>query len=421
MDLRIAKQGTGWFVLRACATSVKCTARGAGTASVAAVARVVRATCSAFALTAAVLAMTAAFVIGIVGTPGAAAQSLLPIYEKGTAAFEEEYSIGGDIDDTDNFLFHPSDLALDAEGNLYVLDYKGFCIKKFDRDGNYVAAFGRKGEGPGEMLAAYDMAMDPDGNLVIYDFQNSSRFSVFAPDGEFLESFTLPDVGFRSLTGFGFTPDGSLYASIDFTDYSHPDGKTSTTIARFDPDTRAETPVESVDFQKWYAAQEGDMMMMVSTPFYADLLWGIAPSGNIVTANSDTYTIKIYSPALELVTEIQHDAEKPKVTDEDKEEYLEAFEEGDARIMAKKRARFPKHKPFFDALLIDEEGYLIFRTGETEGDRSVYDVFTPGGKFVNTIMMPGVHPSAIFVDGVVYTIERHDDETDPTVHRYRIK
>jgi hypothetical protein len=392
MDLRIGKQGTGWFVLRACVT------------------------CALV-----VLAMTAAFITGVIGTPDAAAQSLLPIYEKGTAAFEEEYSIGGDIDDTDNFFFHPSDLALDAEGNLYVLDYKGFCIKKFDPDGNYVATFGRKGEGPGEMLAAYDMAMDPDGNLVIYDFQNSSRFSVFGPDGEFLRSFTLPEIGFRSLAGFDFAPDGSLIASIDFTDYSHPDGKTTTSIVQIDPVSKTETAVDSAKVQKWYAAQEGESMMMISAPFYPDLLWGIAPSGNIITANSDTYVIKIYSPSLELIKEIRHDIEKPKVTDEDKEEYLEAFEEGDARIMAKKRARFPKHKPYFESLLLDGDGYLIFRTGETEGDRSVYDVFTPGGKFLNRVTMPHVRPSAIFVDGVVYNIERHEDETDPTVHRYRVK
>lgn len=387
MDLRIAKQGTGWFVLIACA----------------------------------LIAAAVTFTIGAITASNATAQSFLPIYEKGTAAFEEEFSIGGDIDDDDYFLFSPTDLALDSEGNLYILDYKGFCIKKFDHDGKFIKSFGRKGEGPGEMLAAYDMAMDPEGHIVIYDFQNSSRFSVFDTEGAFLKSFTLSEMGFRSLASFGFALDGAVYASIDFTDYSQPDGKTKTTIAKIDPVKKTETAIDSASTQKWYAAQSGESVMMISAPFCPELLWGSAPSGNVIVANSDDYAIRIYSPALELIKETKHDAEKPKVTDADKEEYLSAWEDEDSRLLAKKRARFPKYKPYFDTLLIDHEGYMLFRTGETEGDISVYNVFTPDGKFINTLKMPLVRGSAILVDGVVYNIERHEGESDPTVHRYRVR
>jgi hypothetical protein len=213
----------------------------------------------------------------------------------------------------------------------------------------------------------------------------------------------------------------TLFASVDLTDYSNPNGKTTTMIAQIDPATMTEAAVDSAKIQKWYAAVSDEGMMMISAPFQPDLLWGIAPSGNIIVANSDDYVIKIYSPALELLKETQHETKKPKVTKEDEDDYLSDWKDDDAKLMARKRARFPKYKPHFDALIIDHEGYLIILTGGTDGDLSIYDVFSPDGEFVNSVKMPRVRASAIFTDGVVYNIERHDDEADPTVHRYRVR
>ena len=42
------------------------------------------------------------------------------------------------------------DLAVDKNGNLYILDYDR--LLKYDSGGKYVGTIGKKGEGPGEFL-----------------------------------------------------------------------------------------------------------------------------------------------------------------------------------------------------------------------------------------------------------------------------
>ena len=58
----------------------------------------------------------------------------------------------GELETEDeNIAFHiPSDIVIDEQGNIYILDSGNHRIQKFDPEGNYLASFGRKGQGPGE-------------------------------------------------------------------------------------------------------------------------------------------------------------------------------------------------------------------------------------------------------------------------------
>ncbi len=52
--------------------------------------------------------------------------------------------------DTTQFLENPIDMALDKEGNLYVLDSLACTVFVWDREGKFLRTIGKKGEGPGE-------------------------------------------------------------------------------------------------------------------------------------------------------------------------------------------------------------------------------------------------------------------------------
>jgi len=64
---------------------------------------------------------------------------------------EKVQEIGGiEVLDENVAFYMPLDMALDAEGNLYVLDTGNHRIQKFSPDGDFLATLGRKGQGPGE-------------------------------------------------------------------------------------------------------------------------------------------------------------------------------------------------------------------------------------------------------------------------------
>lgn len=93
-----------------------------------------------------------------------------------------------DTEDENYMLYHPSDISIDKDGNIYVLDSGNFRIQKYDPEGNYMATFGRKGQGPGEFEGPESIDIDADGNIYIADPGNN-RVSVLSQDGKELRTF----------------------------------------------------------------------------------------------------------------------------------------------------------------------------------------------------------------------------------------
>jgi len=347
------------------------------------------------------------------------AQSFLPVYQAGSGNFTIDYTIGGDIDDEDYFLYWPTDIELDSQGNLFVLDNKGFCIKKFDSEGRYVTTFGRKGEGPGEIMNAFRMAAFPNNHIVIYDFGNH-RFSVYDNDGTPLHSVEISKMGWRSVSDLHIDGNGNLYMQSRKINFQRPEEPSQILIARLDLDTMAETVIDSALIQEQMVKRRDQGMMVTQMPFHPELVWGITPAGNIVLANSDTYHIKMYSSDLKLIREFHHDIEKPEVTEKDKEEFLSGFADDEDFKWVRNETKFPKYKPYFEELLIDSEGYLLFQLEANDEETQHFDVFSPEGKYINRVTLPRLHRAAILTDGYIYTIKDPEDE-DPVVIRYRLE
>jgi sugar lactone lactonase YvrE len=76
----------------------------------------------------------------------------------------------------------PSDLVLDEARSLYILDSGNDRIQKFGRDGEFIATFGRKGQGPGEFNSPSSLDIDAKGYLYISD-QGNRRIQILTPEG----------------------------------------------------------------------------------------------------------------------------------------------------------------------------------------------------------------------------------------------
>lgn len=101
----------------------------------------------------------------------------------------------------------PTDVAFAPNGDFYVSDgYVNSRVVKFRKDGSFVKAWGRKGDGEGEFDLPHCVVFDQQGRLYVGDRENR-RIQVFDPDGAFLEQWK--DVG--SPWGLDLAPDGALY------------------------------------------------------------------------------------------------------------------------------------------------------------------------------------------------------------------
>jgi hypothetical protein len=98
----------------------------------------------------------------------------------------------GDINTLDeNLAFNmPSDIILDDDDNHFILDAGNCRVQKFDPEGNFLASFGREGQGPGEFNSPASLDFDAEGNLVIADGR-ARKIQIFSPEGSLLKTITL--------------------------------------------------------------------------------------------------------------------------------------------------------------------------------------------------------------------------------------
>jgi DNA-binding beta-propeller fold protein YncE len=84
----------------------------------------------------------------------------------------------------------PTDVAWDPAGNSYIADgYGNSRVVKFDRDGNWVKEWGKRGTAPGEFHTLHSIATDAKGNVYVGDRENN-RIQVFDGEGNFIMEWT---------------------------------------------------------------------------------------------------------------------------------------------------------------------------------------------------------------------------------------
>ncbi|NTV81008.1 MAG: 6-bladed beta-propeller, partial [Candidatus Aminicenantes bacterium] len=100
----------------------------------------------------------------------------------------------GDIDTEDeNVAFnYPADVAVDGDGNIYILDAANSRIQKFGPDGRFLATIGRKGQGPGEFIFPDAIGFDKDGNLIVAD-SAQARIHVIIDGGRDVRSIVVKE------------------------------------------------------------------------------------------------------------------------------------------------------------------------------------------------------------------------------------
>ena len=118
--------------------------------------------------------------------------------------------VSGDGPDTFN---SPTDVAVAPNGDIFVSDgHVNSRIVKFSKDGTFIKAWGKRGDGPGEFNVPHTIFFDSRGRLLVGDRSNR-RIQIFDQDGTFLDQWTQ----FGSPSGIFIAPDDTLYV-VDYND-----------------------------------------------------------------------------------------------------------------------------------------------------------------------------------------------------------
>lgn len=87
--------------------------------------------------------------------------------------------------DDDSSSIDPHGITTDSEGNVYVCDWAGDRVIKYDADGNYLDILGGPGTGNGQFIDPGDVTVDSQGNIYVVD-QGHLRVEKFDRDGNYL-------------------------------------------------------------------------------------------------------------------------------------------------------------------------------------------------------------------------------------------
>lgn len=316
------------------------------------------------------------------------------------------------------------DLAVDAEGGIYLFDGQVPALRYYDADGTYVRTLGGEGEGPGEYRdASLGLAVRrSDGRVVMRDPRNM-RLNVYNPDGSPSESWRV-ESGLFTSQATALDRSDHMYLKI-LTGRPEPNQPWPIAILHMDdqgeivdtivPPTLPNEPDDGSPYSK---------------------VWTVGPSGGLVAGVNDRYVIDHYRPdgtVLRMEREIDP---VPYLPDEkaEREARNAWMMRTQGQFMTSEIPPVPDTKPFFRSFMVGEEGriWVQRRSLAEEGEEIqlqgrpgeepppptrwrepvVFDVFADDGLFLGSVRLPsGVNIWVIRGDTVWGTRRGEFDET----------
>lgn len=121
----------------------------------------------------------------------------LEVGERGVAGLDESH------------FDQPTDVDVAPNGDFYVSDgYGNSRVVRFDADGNFLAAWGEPGTGPGQFDLPHGITLGADGTVYVADRTNQ-RIQLFSPEGDFVEEWT--NDAWARPWGLDFANTGELF------------------------------------------------------------------------------------------------------------------------------------------------------------------------------------------------------------------
>jgi sugar lactone lactonase YvrE len=180
----------------------------------------------------------------------------------------------GSLGDCNGQLDHPTGIAVDHTGNVYLSDHDNNRIQKFDSHGKFLAKWGSKGNVVGSFDSIDGLAADPSNNVYVVDSGNN-RIQKFDSNGKFITTWGSGGKGdgqFNQTRGIAVDSSGNVYV-VD---------SGNNRIQKFDSNGKFIT--------SWGSYGDGNGKFRFADSIAVDTL-----GKNAYVSDSDSRSIKIFS------------------------------------------------------------------------------------------------------------------------------
>ncbi len=263
-------------------------------------------------------------------------------------------------------LRNPEFVDSDSEGNIYLVDnYRAsdFFICKFDRKGNFIKNFCRRGQGPGEVQYVYGLEIYGHDRIMVLD-PRSKKIVEYDKNGNLMEE-NRPPPALGEVTPL---ENGNYLAYQVSGDPSSKDYGLSISLfnSRFDE-------IKTLDFYDLLKAEKKKKGTRKRDLYY----WRVA-NGKIFMGNEQRgYEILVYDSEGNLLKKIRKEYEPAEYPEELRRKMVERFKD-DPNVSPL------KYTPPFNSFFLDDDGRLFVMTYEQKENREgyIHDIFNSDGIFI---------------------------------------
>ncbi len=264
---------------------------------------------------------------------------------------------------------------IDSEASVYILSYiiRDYAIFKFDKNGNFVAAFGPKGEGPDELQRPISLRINNRDEIFVID-SGKRKLLLFRKDGSLIQEIPFSEIGRK---------ESALVSNVIDVVPLEDGNYLVQKMMEYDSFSEYEVqlPLVLCD-SEFKETKELDRQKVpnFNTPvrvkgIFPIFTWGVSDGKIFVGDDEKGYAIRMYDLKGNLAREIRKKYKPVKIPAGHKRKVLELFKPYSEKIY------FPRHWPAFRYLFADDQGRLFvmtFEQGKNPGEY-IYDVFNADG------------------------------------------
>lgn len=285
-------------------------------------------------------------------------------------------------------------LTVTEDGHIVVLEALAQELRVFGADGEHLATYGGKGEGPGELQGAWGLMRDGDDQIWVPDQQNA-RMSVYQPADGFRESFPFHVFSWGFIWRGAMTEDGRILKPSITIDPERREllriwDRRMDLVDSVPLPSRPEIEPENRPGSFYYEASGGVPRGFLSVPYYPRGESLLDPRGVFwsTEAGDPSYRIVQWAPEGDttLVLELTRppiavtEAERDSAIESARESLMDTGVEGAAR---QDWSKIPEVKPAVRSMFLAEDGRLWVEA--TTDTLATYDVFDRDGRYVGTV------------------------------------
>ncbi len=344
--------------------------------------------------------------------PGVEGPAAAPLIDPAAVDVQEVFVLS-DGEASRARLRQPRDLAFDAAGRLYVLDFEApdhQQIVAFDATGSFAYRFGERDDRADRVGASDQLAVTPWNYVMFVDMIDNALTS-FLTMGTYVSSAGLSGVGMSVLS----IPEyGQFY------------------LKKWDPARRRayvvhmQLPVDSVAMV--YEVRLPPDQSVRKDARDVSFLTATDPNGRLYVAFDDVYQVRVLDRTGATVRVVRSSrpavAKSPREMEAERQRLLARLEAqvGDVSDSLLQDAAQPDSLfPLVEELAVDPSGRLWVRTHRPErGSGSVYDVFNEQGELISWVAVPAtVRQTTFSPAGRLYVIDERDPDR-PTIVGYDV-